>query len=67
PNLERSEELNVFNEIVKLNNLKPFPAFSNQLEFAALLGEQAELVMTGKKSPEEAMAYVKKQSKDLLK
>ncbi len=43
------------------------PAFSNQLEFAALLSEQAELVMMGKKSPEEAMAYVKEQSKDLLK
>jgi len=67
PNPERAEELNVFNEIIKLNNLKPMPNFSNQVEFATLLNEQAELVMIGEKSPEEAMAYVKEQSKNMLK
>lgn len=60
-------EFKTYLEIVKKDNLKPVPAFSNQAEFMSILSHEAELAMNGKKTPEEAMNDVKEDTEKLLK
>ncbi len=64
--LVERKEFQTFLEIVKKDNLLPIPSFDNQAEFISILNHEAELVMNGKKTPEEAMDAVKEQTRNLL-
>ncbi|MFD0696451.1 ABC transporter substrate-binding protein [Paenibacillus sp. GCM10027628] len=55
PTLQSIPDFKIFADAAKNKNLKAFPAVPVQTEYTKLIGDQFELAVNGKKSPEEAL------------